>query len=148
MITVYNADWRPRRHASGTAAGSAGRIGRRSKGIKTMSGTIKHGCLVAAGIAIAALAAGNAHAGKPMNVLQKKAAADAMAREYQAQQAAKGFAAKSAPATIVAAGSGSEATQVPDDLHNYLHARVDANGQVRILESDGPTTPAEEANHD
>ena len=69
-----------------------------------MSGTIKHGCLVAAGIAIAALAAGNAHAGKPMNVLQKKAAADAMAREYQAQQAAKGFAAKSAPATIVAQG--------------------------------------------
>ena len=53
-----------------------------------------------------------------------------------------------APATIVAAGGGSEATQVPDDLHNYLHARVDANGQVRILETDGQTAPSEEANHD
>lgn len=107
-----------------------------------MSGTIKHGCLVAAGIAIAALAAGNAHAGKPMNVLQKKAAADAMAREYQAQQAAKGIAAKSAPATLAGDGGAS----VPDDLHNYLHAQVDANGKVRILETDGPTTPTKEAN--
>ena len=99
-------------------------------------------------LAVTVAVSGAAQAGKPMNVVEKKQAADAMAREYQAQQAAKGFAAKSAPATIVAAGGGSEATQVPDDLHNYLHARVDANGQVRILESDGPTTPAEEANHD
>lgn len=61
---------------------------RRSKGIKTMSGTIKHGCLLAAGIAIAAPAVHVRR--KPMNVLQKKAAADAMAREYSCAAGCQG----------------------------------------------------------
>lgn len=101
--------------------------------------TIKHGSLLAAGVLSIALVAGQAHAGKPMNVQQKKAAADAMAREYQARQAS----AASTPVTL--AGSG-DAAAVPDDLHNYLHAQVEANGKIRVLETDGPTAPAKEAN--
>lgn len=107
--------------------------------------TRKH-CL-AASLAIATLAAGTAQAGKPMNVLQKKAAAEAMAREYQAQQAAAGGRkAKTTPTFAAGGGGGAE---VPEDLHNYLHAQVDANGKVRIVETDGNTAPAkQEANHE
>jgi hypothetical protein len=90
-------------------------------------------------LAIATLAAGGAQAGTPMNVLEKKAAAEAMARQYAAQQqAAQGE-----------TPSANSASEVPDDLHNYLHARVDANGKVRILETDGKTPPPkQEANHE
>ena len=38
---------------------------------------------------------------------------------------------------------GSPAAVVPDDLHNYLHVRKDANGNPRILETDGSTPPPE-----
>ena len=104
-----------------------------------MSSNTRNHCL-AAGLAIATLTAGGAQAGTPMNVLEKKAAAEAMARQYAAQQAAQG------EATTPSANSASE---VPDDLHNYLHARVDANGKVRILETDGKTAPPkQEANHE
>jgi hypothetical protein len=90
-------------------------------------------------LAIATLAVGSAQAGTPMNVLERKAAADAMARQYQAQQAAQGD----------ATTPSANASEVPDDLHNYLHARVDANGKVRILETDGKTAPPkQEANHE
>ena len=105
-----------------------------------MSSNTRNHCL-AAGLAIATLAAGGAQAGKPMNVLEKKAAAEAMARQYAAQQQA----AQGEATTPSANGS----TEVPDDLHNYLHARVDANGKVRILETDGKTAPPkQEANHE
>ena len=38
---------------------------------------------------------------------------------------------------------GGTGAEVPDDLHNYLHAQVDASGKVRIVETDGPTAPAQ-----
>lgn len=105
-----------------------------------MSSNTRNHCL-AAGLAIATLAAASAQAGTPMNVLEKKAAAEAMARQYAAQQqAAQGEA--TTPST-------NSASEVPDDLHNYLHASVDANGKVRILETDGKTPPPkQEANHE
>lgn len=107
--------------------------------------TRKH-CL-AASLAIATLAAGTAQAGKPMNVLQKKAAAEAMAQEYHARQAAAGGRkAKTLPTLSAEGGGGAE---VPDDLHNYLHAQVDASGKVRIVETEGKNAPAkQEANHE
>ena len=90
-----------------------------------MSSTIKTTSALAA-FAVVALMAGPAIAGKPMNVVEKKQAAAAMAA--RAQQAAP-------------TADGSNVAQVPDDLHNYLHAQVDAKGNVRILETDGPTAP-------
>lgn len=94
-----------------------------------MSSTIKTTSTLAA-FAVAALMAGQAIAGKPMNVVEKKRAADAMAARAQ-------LAAPTANASNIAV--------VPDDLHNYLHAEVDAKGNVRILETDGPTAPAKTA---
>lgn len=83
-----------------------------------------------AACAVVALMAGPAIAGKPMNVVEKKRAADAkLAQMAQVQ------------AQPVIATEG-DAVQVPDDLHNYLHAQVDAKGNVRILETDGNTAPA------
>ena len=95
-----------------------------------MSSTIKTTSALAA-FAVAALMAGPAIAGKPMNVVEKKQAADAkLAQMAQVQ---------SQP---VAATDG-EAVQVPTELHNYFHAQVDAKGNVRVLETDGPTAPAQ-----
>ena len=91
-----------------------------------MSSTIKTTGTLAA-FAVVALMAGPAIAGTPMNVVQKKQAAAAMAARTQ----------QAAPAA-----DGSNIAQVPDDLHNYLHAEIDAKGNVRILETDGPTAPA------
>lgn len=112
-----------------------------------MSANTRNRCL-AASLVLAALAAGSAQAAKPMNVLEKKAAAEAMARAYQQKAATKQVTRKSAPTTLVAPGGGTGA-EVPEDLHNYLHAQVDAQGNVRILETDGPTAPPkQEANHE
>ena len=112
-----------------------------------MSANTRNRCL-AASLAIAALAAGSAQAAKPMNVLEKKAAAEAMALAYQQRAATRQVARKTAPTTLAAPGGGT-GTEVPDDLHNYLHAQVDAQGNVRIVETDGPAAPAkQEANHE
>lgn len=93
-----------------------------------MSSTIKTTCALAA-FAVVALTAGPAIAGTPMNVVQKKQAAAAkLAQMSQAQ------------AQPVMATEG-DAVQVPEDLHNYLHAQVDKKGNVRILETDGATAP-------
>lgn len=73
-----------------------------------------------------------------MNVLQKKAAAEAMARQHQAQQGVK------AKSTRTVAAKEGPIAEVPEDLHNYLHAEVDVKGNVRILETDGPTAPAKQ----
>ena len=56
-----------------------------------------------------------------------------------AHAAAAAMAARAQQATPAA--DSSNVAQVPDDLHNYLHAQVDAKGNVRILETDGPTAP-------
>ena len=95
-----------------------------------MSSTIKTTSALAA-FAVVALMAGPAIAGKPLNVVQKKALADA--REQQVQAAASNQ-------TSVGA-DGSPAAVVPEELHNYLHVAKDAKGNPRILETDGPTAP-------
>lgn len=94
-----------------------------------MSSTNKTTCALAA-FAVGALMAGPAMAGTPMTVVQKRAASEARAQAY-----AQGQLSQSTAPT-----EGTSA-QVPDDLHNYLHAQVDAKGNVRILETDGPTAP-------
>lgn len=112
-----------------------------------MSAVTRYSCL-AAGLAFAAFAAGNVQAGKPMNVLEKKAAAEAMARAHQQAAASKQVARKgAAPATISAPGGGT-GSEVPEDLHNYLHAQIDAKGNVRIVETDGHTAPAKQEAND
>ena len=84
-----------------------------------------------AAFAVVALMAGPAIAGK-LNVVQKKALADAKVQQVQAAASSQG----------VVGADGSPAAVVPDDLHNYLHVRKDANGNPRILETDGPTAPS------
>jgi hypothetical protein len=86
-----------------------------------------------AAFAVAALMAGPAVAGTPLNVVQKKALADAKVQQVQAAASSQG----------VVGADGSPAAVVPDDLHNYLHVRKDANGNPRILETDGSTPPPE-----
>lgn len=85
-----------------------------------------------AAFAVVALMAGPAIAGK-LNVVQKKALADAKVLQVQAAASSQG----------VVGADGSPAAVVPDDLHNYLHVRKDANGNPRILETDGSTPPPE-----
>ena len=96
-----------------------------------MSITIKTTSALAA-FAVVALMAGPAIAGK-LNVVQKKALADAKVLQVQAAASSQG----------VVGADGSPAAVVPDDLHNYLHVRKDANGNPRILETDGSTPPPE-----
>ena len=96
-----------------------------------MSSTIKTTSALAA-FAVVALMAGPAIAGK-LNVVQKKALADAKVLQVQAAASSQG----------VVGADGSPAAVVPDDLHNYMHVRTDANGNPRILETDGSTPPPE-----
>ena len=97
-----------------------------------MSSTIKTTSALAA-FAVVALMAGPAIAGKPLNVVEKKALADARIQQTQAAASSQG----------AVGADGSPAAVVPDDLHNYLHVRKDANGNPRILETDGSTPPPE-----
>ena len=97
-----------------------------------MSSTMKKTSALAA-FAVVALMAGPAIAGKPLNVVEKKALADARIQQTQAAASSQG----------VVGADGSPAAVVPDDLHNYMHVRTDANGNPRILETDGATAPTE-----
>lgn len=96
-----------------------------------MSSTIKTTSALAA-FAVVALMAGPAIAGK-LNVVQKKALADAKVLQVQAAASSQG----------AVGADGSPAAVVPEDLHNYMHVRKDANGNPRILETDGSTPPPE-----
>ena len=94
-----------------------------------MSSINKSACALAV-FAVAALA-GPAFAGKPMNVLEKRAAAQAKAQEMQ--QAANQSA---------TASDGTDTAVVPEDLHNYMRVERDAKGNiVRVIEVDGPNAP-------
>lgn len=86
-----------------------------------------------AAFAVVALMAGPAIAGKPLNVIQKKALADAKAQQALSQQAG---------GQPIVSSDGSPAVVVPDELYNYMHAQKDAQGNVRVLETDGDTAPA------
>ena len=97
-----------------------------------MSSTIKTTSALAA-FAVVALMAGPAIAGKPMNVIEKRAAAEAKAQQVQA----------AANSQTAVGADGSPAAVVPDELHNYIHVRKDANGNLRFLETDGSTAPTE-----
>lgn len=96
-----------------------------------MSNKNKTACALAA-FAVVALMAGPAIAGKPLNVVQKKALADAKVQQVQA-----------AASQSVVGTDGSPAAIVPEELHNYMHVQKDANGNLRILETDGSTAPPE-----
>ena len=96
-----------------------------------MSSTIKTTSALAA-FAVVALMAGPAIAGK-LNVVQKKALADARIQQTQA----------AASSQSAVGADGSPAAVVPDELHNYIHVVMDANGNPRILETDGSTPPPE-----
>ena len=96
-----------------------------------MSSTIKTTSALAA-FAVVALMAGPAIAGKPLNVVQKKALADARIQQTKAAASSQ---------TAVGA-DGSPAAVVPEELHNYVHVQKDAKGNLRILETDGPTAPS------
>ena len=97
-----------------------------------MSSTIKTTSALAA-FAVVALMAGPAIAGKPLNVVQKKALADAKVQQVQA----------AAASPVVVGADGSPAAVVPEELHNFIHVQKDANGNLRILETDGSTAPPE-----
>ena len=97
-----------------------------------MSSTNKKSSTLAA-FAVVALMAGPAIAGKPLNVVQKKALADARMQQVQA----------AASSQSAVGADGSPAAVVPPELHNYMHVRKDANGNLRILETDGATAPTE-----
>ena len=97
-----------------------------------MSNKNKTACALAA-FAVFALMAGPALAGKPLNVVEKKALANAKAQQVQA----------AAASPVVVGADGSPAAVVPDELHNYMHVRKDANGNLRVLETDGSTAPTE-----
>ena len=96
-----------------------------------MSSTIKTTSALAA-FAVVALMAGPAIAGK-LNVVQKKALADAKVQQVQA----------AAASPVVVGADGSPAAVVPEELHNFIHVQKDANGNLRILETDGSTAPPE-----
>lgn len=96
-----------------------------------MSSTIKTTSALAA-FAVVVLMAGPAIAGTPLNVVQKKALADAKAQQLRDAAAS--------PSTVGADGSPSAV--VPEDLHNFLHAERTAKGTIRILETDGLVAPA------
>ena len=85
-----------------------------------------------AAFAVVALMAGPAIAGK-LNVVQKKALADAKVLQVQAAASSQG----------VVGADGSPAAVVPEELHNFIHVQKDANGNLRILETDGSTAPPE-----
>ncbi|WP_374609910.1 hypothetical protein [Thermomonas sp.] len=97
-----------------------------------MSSTIKTTSALAA-FAVVALMADPAIAGKPLNVVQKKALADAKVQQVQA----------AAASPVVVGADGSPAAVVPEELHNFIHVQKDANGNLRILETDGSTAPPE-----
>lgn len=107
-----------------------------------MSITYTCGRRWAAGLALAFAAATTAHAGEPMNVLQKQAAAQAMLAAYQQRQVTGADAQNTPP--------GVDSAEVPEDLHNYMHAVKGKDGKVRVVESDGPVlkATAQEAQND
>lgn len=95
-----------------------------------MSSTIKTTSALAA-FAVVALMAGPAIAGAPLNVVQKKALADAKAQQTQA-----------AANQGLSGTNSSDSAYVPEDLHNYMHVQKDAKGTLHVLETDGSTAPA------
>ncbi len=105
---------------------------------------IKSVCVVA-GFAVAALAATSAHAAKPLSVKQKNEMAEAAVRAHQAKAAFKGKAAPKtmaqAAATQFSAGNGMIGMEVPEELHNYLSVQRNADGSLRIVETDGVAQP-------
>ncbi len=98
---------------------------------------IKTACVVA-GFAVAALAATSAHAAKPLSVKQKNEMAEAMARNHQSQQKTV----VKASARTALAGTDATMAAVPEELDHYLTASPDANGHMRVRDTDasGPST--------
>ena len=111
---------------------------------------IKAAC-ASAGLVLALAAAGTVYAAKPianskpntlkksLTVKQKNELAAARARNHTRKAAPKTMA--QAAKTLTLMDDGSEVTQVPDELQNYLFAVRDAQGNLRILESDGSPQP-------
>jgi len=113
---------------------------------------IKAAC-ASAGLVLALAAAGTAHAAKPianskpqavkkpLTIEQKIAMGDAMARSHKPRTAPKTMAQAAKTVTVMA--GGGEGAEVPDDLQNYLSVVRDAQGNLRILETDGAPQPGQ-----
>lgn len=101
-------------------------------------------------LAVAVAVSGGAQAGKPMNVVEKKAAAEAM--RGSPNNLAPQLARKAAKTmTILPAAGGGEGMAVPVELHDFLVVSRDAEGRLRVLEQDGAhpvSAPAPEATHE
>ena len=94
-----------------------------------MSSINKSACALAV-FAVAALA-GPAFAGKPMNVIEKRAAAQAKAQQMQ----------QVAGDQSATASDGTDTAVVPEELHNYMRVERDAQGKPHVFEQDGPKAP-------
>lgn len=100
-----------------------------------------------------ALAAGAAHAAKPitpgktqavkkpLTIEQKIALGDDMARNYKGRVAPKTTA--QAEKTVTRMAKGGEGAEVPEDLQNYLSVVRDAQGNLRMVETEGAPQPAQ-----
>ncbi len=102
---------------------------------------IKTACVVA-GFAVAALAATSAYAAKPLSVKQKNEMAEAMARKNESSTKAAPKTLTRANATLQTAAGGGTIAAVPESLDHYLSASPDANGHMRVRDTDasGPST--------
>lgn len=106
-----------------------------------MSHLIKTACVLA-GFAVASMAAGSAHAGKkPLTVQQKNQMAAEMLRNNQA----KAKTTRKAVSTLALQSpspTGGIYAEVPVELDHYLTASPDANGNMRVRDTDahGPST--------
>ena len=90
-----------------------------------------------AGFAVAAIAATSAHAAKPLSVKQKNEMAEAMKRNNQAKPKT---ALRSTAKTALASPTGGTIADVPEELDHYLTASPDANGHMRVRDTDSSGT--------
>ena len=106
-------------------------------------------CLgVAAGVATL-LVAGTALAGKPMTAAEKKAKAEVVANNSRNLPQPRTMA--EAEATEVRTADGGVMVMVPTELWNHLAVSRDAEGKLKIVESEGKPLPGaarQEASHD
>ena len=109
---------------------------------------IKTACVVA-GLAVAALAATSAYAATPLNAKQKKDLAEAMAMNQQAKSKVLPETVAQAEAEVKVSG-GVASNDIPEVLHNYLTAKPDANGNMRVIDTDatGHVAPAVEVSNE
>jgi hypothetical protein len=96
--------------------------------------------LILAGITLAG-GAMTAHAAKPMTDADKQAAAKAVAQNHKTFNVVAPRTMAQASGTLRQTPSGGKAISVPTELWNTLSVQKQADGTLRMVESDG-TAPA------